>query len=79
MAIGLVFLAGFIALPVALGAWILGGATFVGAVLIYVGTGWAVLSAGMLSSILASVFARSNAMPHEPAHVAMKVKVVDRG
>ena len=51
MAIGLVLLAGVIALPVAVCAWLLGFVSFGNAVLIYMLTGWAVVAAGFLSAL----------------------------
>jgi hypothetical protein len=77
VAVGLVLLAGIIALPIALGAWVLGFVPFGGAVLLYVGTGWAVLSAGMLSAAFAHIMARRPDTQDEAAHVA--VKATERG
>ncbi|MGP1357763.1 hypothetical protein [Roseicyclus sp.] len=77
MAVGLVLLAGFIALPVAIGAWILGFVPFGGAVLLYVGTGWAVLAAGMLSAMIGQILGRGPDEHDDATRIA--VKAADRG
>jgi hypothetical protein len=77
VAVGLVLLAGLIALPVAIAAWILGFVPFGGAVLIYIGTGWAVLSAGMLSAMIGHILGRDPDQPNGASRIA--VKAGDRG
>ena len=80
VAIGLVLLAGVIALPVAFFAWVLGFVSLGSAFLIYVLTGWAVVAAGILSALVAHVFSGATVeAPVEARSVPMKVKPANRG
>jgi uncharacterized membrane protein YjjB (DUF3815 family) len=78
MAIGLVFFAALLALPVALGAWALGHVTVLGALLMYVGTGWSVLIAGLLSTGLAHLLSRPRRTQGDRSPVRIEVRVVPR-
>jgi hypothetical protein len=79
VAIGLVLLAGVIALPVAAFSWLSGYVSFGNALLIYVLTGWAVVAAGFLSSLLVHLFNGTVSGDRvEPQPVAMKVKQPNR-
>lgn len=80
MAIGLILFAAIVAFPVALVAFALGHVTLAGAVLMYVGAGWAVIVAGILSTALAGTLGRArhhDATP-ERAPIRLEVRVVSR-
>jgi fatty acid desaturase len=80
VAIGLVLLAGVIALPVAVCAWLLGFVSFGNAFLIYILTGWAVVAAGFLSALLGYLANGAGAGNEgETRAVSMKVKPANRG
>ena len=80
MAIGLVLLAGVIALPVAVCAWLLGFVSFGNAVLIYMLTGWAVVAAGFLSALFGYLVGGAGSGDKADTHaVPMKVKPANRG
>jgi uncharacterized membrane protein len=55
VAIGLVILAGVLALPIAIGAWLIGAVSFVEALAMYVLIGWAVMAAGFFSALFGHV------------------------
>jgi hypothetical protein len=79
VAIGLILLAGVVALPVAGLSWLLGDISFGRAMLIYVLAGWSVIAAGFLSSIFAHLV--GSAVPvdgGEPQPIAMKAKHPNR-
>jgi hypothetical protein len=80
MAIGLILFAAIVALPVALGAFALGHVTLAGAVLMYVGAGWAVIVAGILSTALAGILGRARQADtaQERAPIRLEVRVVPR-
>lgn len=79
VAIALVFLAGFIALPIAVVAWLLGFVSFGNALLLYMFIGWAVLCAGMLSALLAQLMGGTLEDPDAGRQtVTMKVKPANR-
>lgn len=80
MAIGLVLLAGVIALPVAVFAWLFGFVSLGSAILIYVLTGWAVVAAGFLSALFGHLVSGTVSDDQaDTAAVAMKVKQANRG
>lgn len=80
VAIGLVLLAGVIALPVAMFAWLLGFVSLGAAFLIYILTGWAVVAAGILSALFAHLFSGATAEGQAEAHgMTIKVKPANRG
>lgn len=80
VAIGLVLLAGVIALPVAVFAWVFGFVSLGAAFLIYVLTGWAVVAAGILSALFAHVLGGATVKAQADVHaVPMKVKPANRG
>jgi uncharacterized protein (DUF58 family) len=80
VAIGLVLMAGLMALPIAVGAWILGLASFGDALLIYVLAGWSVVAAGFLSTLFGQVAQGSSVeATGERQPVPMKVKSANRG
>jgi membrane glycosyltransferase len=79
LAIGLVILAGVIALPIAAFAWVLGLVTLGNALLIYVLTGWAVVAAGFLSALFGHlVNGAATEDKVDPRGVPMKVKSANR-
>ncbi|MDG4647955.1 hypothetical protein P6F26_05825 [Roseibacterium sp. SDUM158017] len=78
MALGLVLLAGMIAMPLALGAWALGFATFGEAILIYIGSGFSVIIAGVLSAALAHAVSRLQPRSRAPLRVRIDVTLSDR-
>lgn len=80
MAIGLVLLAGVIALLISMGAWLLGFVTFGQAVIIYIMTGWAVLAAGLVSTLVGQLMGGSEPDEKMDARtVPMKVKSNHQG
>lgn len=80
VAIGLVLLAGVIALPIAICAWLLGIVSFGNAFLIYILTGWAVIAAGFLSALVGYLANGTGTSDKADAHaVPMKVKPANRG
>jgi len=80
VAIGLVLLAGVIALPVAVCAWLLGFVSFGNAVLIYMLTGWAVVAAGFLSALFGYLVGGAGSGDKADTRaVPMKVKPANRG
>ena len=80
MAIGLVFLAFMIALPISLGAWLFGFASPGAAFLLYVLIGWAVCAAGFLSAMLDTLVTSTEKDDLTEANVVrMKVKSANRG
>lgn len=79
MALGLVLLAGLIATPLALGAWAFGFVTFGEAVLLYLGAGFSVLIAGTLSTALAGVLRKAQAVqPRNGNRVRVDVFLAER-
>ncbi len=80
LAIGLVLLAGVIALPVAVFAWAFGFVSFGSALMIYVLTGWAVMVAGFLSTLFGQITS-SERMKEKaaPRTVRIEVKSANRG
>jgi uncharacterized membrane protein len=80
VAIGLVFLAFMIALPISFGAWIFGFASAGAAVLLYFLIGWAVCAAGFLSAMLDTLVRSTEEDDLADANVVrMKVKSANRG
>lgn len=80
MAIGLVLLAGIIALPVAMFAWLFGFVSLGAAFFVYILTGWAVVAAGILSALFGQLVNGAAAEAQVEAHgVPMKVKPANRG
>ena len=79
MAIGLVVMAGMMALPIAVGAWMLGFVSFGDAIILYILAGWSVIAAGFLSAFFGQ-FAPGSASRKTVEHqaVPMKVKSANR-
>jgi hypothetical protein len=80
VAIGMVLLAGVIALPISFGAWLFGFVSAGAAVLLYVLIGWAVCAAGFLSAVIGHLAKPSCDGDRADANVVrMKVKTANRG